>query len=777
VGAIIVLGSILLAGFERYSPVHPYVAFGLLCSAIALSVFKIRLRGDSTMSMAYAVDFTAVVLAGHDLAMLVAASGVLAQCLIRVKTPQPVHRVAFSVASVVIAVHTASLVWTALGGDVRGNIIFALMMPLSATATTYFAVNTMLVAGAIALSSGVSALREWNREFFWSAPAYFLSAIVAAMTALAIVYESYSLLPVAATPLYLSYRAYRSSVRRLEEERRHAQELSGMIETAQQALARATQSEAALEAEKEQLAIISARMSVTLRTISDGVITVDRDGMIVLLNEGAQKLAVVASDDAVGRHVGVLLANLGFAPAQCDSALDNVLNRGAAVRLRNDALDTSATPRLVEVMGTPTCAADGHAVGAVWVLRDITDLTQVEHERAKSARLESLGVLAGGLAHDFNNILMGVTGNLSLAQALVAPEEEALLGRLSSATAACARARGVTNQLLTFSKGGAPVKKATSARDLITEYARFGLSGSSVAATFEVDPHLWMVEADESQIGQVVQNLVLNATQAMARGGILEISMDNVDVEAESSPAPGALAPGRYVRLAVRDSGSGIPPELLARIFDPYFTTKEKGSGLGLAISHSIVQAHGGSISVESELGIGTCFTVFLPASTSQAVALVEPARHISRAGHGRVLIMDDEDMVAEVAQEMIESLGYVVRRAANGDEAIRMFSDAEQRDEPFDLVFLDLTVPGGMGGAEAVKYLREMRPTVRVIVSSGYADDSVLGRYRDHGFDGVLPKPFTIPELRLAIEELEDGCGHSPATHKDYSDAVPVSA
>jgi CheY-like chemotaxis protein len=209
------------------------------------------------------------------------------------------------------------------------------------------------------------------------------------------------------------------------------------------------------------------------------------------------------------------------------------------------------------------------------------------------------------------------------------------------------------------------------------------------------------------------------------------------------------------VRVAVQDSGSGISPELLGRIFDPYFTTKEKGSGLGLAISYSIVQAHGGAITVESEPGVGTRFDVYLPASTNEVAVTVAPRNEITRRT-GRVLIMDDEDMVAEVAQEMYESLGYTVKRACNGDEAIRMFSDAEQTGEPFDLVVLDLTVPGGMGGAECVKYIREMRNDVAVIVSSGYADDSVLARYRDYGFDGILPKPFTIPELRRAIAELE---------------------
>jgi PAS domain S-box-containing protein len=728
---------------------------------LILSAFKLRLPvGNSTMSMAYAVDFVALIMAGPDLAMVVAAAGVLMQCTVRVKKRQPVYRTAFSVASVIIAVHVGGWVWGVLGGTVHnGAPLFAVAVPLSAAAMTYFAVNTMLVAGAIALSSGVSALREWNREFFWSAPAYFLSAAVATMVTLAITHGAYILLPIAASPLYLSYRAYRMSVGRIEEERCHAQELAGMIATTQQALARATESEAALAAEKEQLALMSARLSVTLRTISDGVVTVDRSGAIILLNEGAQKLASVTPEEATERSLCVMLNGLGFRLEESRTALHRVLEEGAAVRLRNDTTDAAATDtRLVEVTGTPTRDADGQVAGAVWVLRDITDEALVEHERAKSARLESLGVLAGGLAHDFNNILMGVTGNLSLAQGMVSPDNKALLARLTDASAACARARGVTNQLLTFAKGGAPVKKTASIRELVTECTRFALSGSPVKPAFDVHPELWAADVDTGQVGQVVQNLVLNAMQAMQKGGVLEVALHNIDLDAESIPADAPLVPGKYVRLNVRDTGTGIPADVLNRIFDPYFSTKEKGSGLGLAISYSIVRAHGGAITVESEMGVGSTFTVYLPASSAAATVAPAPRPEINVRRSGRVLIMDDEDMVAEVAQEMIESLGYTTQRACNGDEAIRMFNEAEQAGEPYDLVLLDLTVPGGMGGAEAVKYIREMRNDVCVLVNSGYADDSVLARYRDYGFDGVLAKPFTIPDLRRVLREVEEG-------------------
>jgi PAS domain S-box-containing protein len=754
VGGVIATGAALLI---QFAPVHyprPWLAMALLAAALVLSTFKLRLplgRGNSTMSMAYAVDFVALVAAGPDLAMVIAAAGVVLQCTVRVRRSQPLYRAAFSVSSVVIAVQAAGWVWQAFGGSPNAPSIPTLAVPLSAAATTYFAVNTALVAGAIALSSAVSAAKQWYREFFWSAPAYFLSAAVAGMVAMVMAYEQYVLMPLVASPLYLSYRAYQMSVRRLEEERRHAQELTGMIATTQQALARATQSEAALAAEKERLALESSRLNATLRTISDGVISVDRTGMILLMNEGAQRLAGVSPGSTTDGRLASLLVSVGFSEDDCRATLERVLHEGLPGRLRRD-LGSTTTLRMIEVTGTPT-RGDGGVTGAVFVLRDISDLARIEHERAKAVRLESLGVLAGGLAHDFNNILMGVVGNLSLAQSMVEADSD-LSARLSSAAAACSRARGVTNQLLTFAKGGAPVKTTTSVRDLVTECTRFALSGSPVAPRFDIPDDLWEVEVDTVQVGQVIQNLVLNGMQAMPRGGVMEVSLRNVDLDADSVPPQTSMTPGKYVRLTVHDSGHGIPSDVLGRIFDPYFTTKEKGSGLGLAISYSIIRAHNGGITVESEAGVGSRFHVYLPASSTRVAMTGPVSEEIPSNFNGRVLIMDDEEMVAEVAQEMLENIGYTATLTASGHDAIHEFQSAEDAQQPFDAVILDLTVPGGMGGAEAVSHIKQIRGSVPVLVMSGYADDSVLARYREYGFDGVLPKPFMIPDLRRVLHE-----------------------
>ncbi len=749
IGGVTAAGVVLLIRFTPRTFSSLPLTFGLLGASLLLSNFKLRLplwRGVSTMSMACAADLLALMILGADVAMLTSSAGVLLQSALRVRRSQPLSRAAFSVASVAITVQTAGLVWRTLGGDLAGPTL----VPLAATTATYFIVNTGLVATAIGLSNGLSPLRAWYWEFFWSAPSYFLSGAAAGVVGLIVIHEEYLLLPSALVPLYVSYRAYQLSLRRIDEERRHAAELSRAVVTAQAALARAQQSEAELAAEKERLVLESSRLSVTVQTIRDGVMMVDRDGSILLMNDEARRLAAVAPDQPGQRPIVAMLASLGFsAPAQEEPL--RLQQDGKAVRLVNDLALGGRIP-LVEVSGTPTRNAEGDVAGAVWVLRDITHIARAEQERAKAAHLESLGVLAGGLAHDFNNILMGVVGNLSLAQDLIRPEERALRARLDQAAAASARARGVTNQLLTFAKGGSPIKTTASIGELVVECTRFVLSGSPVAPRFGIPDNAWPAEVDTNQIAQVVHNLVLNAMQAMPRGGVVDVSLHNVELTSDSVPANTGLTPGRYVRLTVQDHGAGVPPDAVHRIFDPYFTTKEKGSGLGLAITYSIVRAHGGAITVDSRTGEGATFSVYLPASTRRVVAEIDRRPPEIRRAGGRVLLMDDDAMVAEVAQEMLQSLGFLTEVAVSGEDALDRFRAAEDQGVPFDVAILDLTVPGGMGGAEAVRHIREMRPEVLVFVTSGYADDAVLARFQEYGFDGVLPKPFAVSDLRRAL-------------------------
>lgn len=747
VTCVILLGTFLLVRYTPFTYTNPALAVALLGSSLLLSSFKLRLplgRGVSTMSMACAADLVALMTLGADVAMVTASSGVLFQCTWRVRRAQPLYRAAFSVASVAITAQAAGWIWRALNGSVASPTLTTMLVPLAAACAGYFVINTGLVAAAVGLTNRESPIRAWYREFFWSAPSYFLSGAAAGVVSLIITNDAYVLLPLAFIPLYVSYRAYHLSLSRIEAERRHTAELA-------QALDRATQSEAALAEEKERLVLESARLHVTVQTIRDGVMTEDRDGTILLMNDQARKLSVLAPvSNAAERPIVTTLSALGVPRQEVEDALRRLWD-GAIVRLRNDVPTDGPIP-LTEVTGTPTRDADGDVAGAVWVLRDISHIARAEHERAKAAHLQSIGVLAGGLAHDVNNILMGIVGNLSLAESLVRPEETILATRLSHASAACSRARGVTSQLLTFAKGGAPIKTTSSVRDLVIECSRFALSGSPVAPRFTIAPDLWAADVDLDQIGQVVHNLVLNALQAMPRGGIVDVTLANEELAPDAPLAMSGLAPGRYVRLIVKDQGHGIVPEQLDRIFDPYFTTKEMGSGLGLAITYSIVHAHGGAITVDSQPGQGARFTIHLPASTKPVVPdAVEPTIVVRRDG-GRVLLMDDDEMVSEVAQEMLQSLGYVTEAAPSGEVAIERFQAAEQSGQPFDVVILDLTVAGGMGGAEAVGHIRNIRPEVTVYVTSGYTDDSVLARFRDFGFNGVLPKPFGVADLRRVL-------------------------
>ena len=428
--------------------------------------------------------------------------------------------------------------------------------------------------------------------------------------------------------------------------------------------------------------------------------TVDRDGALLLMNDQARKLSALASSPLDDRPIMSTLLALGLARDSAEDALRRLWD-GAIVRLRNEVPTDGPIP-LVEVTGTPTRDADGEVAGAVWVLRDISHIARAEHERAKAAHLQSIGVLAGGLAHDVNNILMGIVGNLSLAESLVRPDETALATRLNHASAACARARGVTSQLLTFAKGGAPIKTTSSVRELVVECSRFALSGSPVAPRFTIDDNLWAADVDLDQIGQVVHNLVLNALQAMPRGGVVDVSLANEELGEDASLAMTGLAPGRYVRLTVQDQGHGIPPDTLDRIFDPYFTTKEFGSGLGLAITYSIVHAHGGAITVAFAARAGRPFHDSPPRLRASGRARSRCSPPPSCAARAAACCSwTTTRWSSEVAEEMLQSLGYITEATPSGELAIERFRAAEERGEPFDVVILDLTVAGGMGGAE----------------------------------------------------------------------------
>jgi two-component system sensor histidine kinase TtrS len=392
----------------------------------------------------------------------------------------------------------------------------------------------------------------------------------------------------------------------------------------------------------------------------------------------------------------------------------------------------------------------GSLIGAVVTFVDITERRKMETEILNAQKLESLGVLAGGIAHDFNNILTAIIGNISIISMQVNPENE-LYVRCKEIENASLRAKGLTQQLITFSKGGAPVKKTASLLNIIQESAVFALRGSNVRCELLVPESLWPAEIDEGQISQVVHNLVLNAEQAMPSGGIIDIRAENITFGAEDVLP---MKEGKYVKITFADQGIGIPKENIKRIFDPYFTTKDEGSGLGLAATYSIIKNHDGYITVNSEDGVGTTFTVYLPASGNE-LSKEKAAEDVAVAGTGRVLIMDDEEMVRRVAGEMLNKLGYAVGFARDGAEAIELYKSAKESAQPFDVVIMDLTIPGGMGGIEAMQRLIALNHGIKAIVSSGYSDDQVMSDYRKYGFAGVLIKPYKINQLSESIRKV----------------------
>jgi CheY-like chemotaxis protein len=315
----------------------------------------------------------------------------------------------------------------------------------------------------------------------------------------------------------------------------------------------------------------------------------------------------------------------------------------------------------------------------------------------------------------------------------------------------------LTSQLLTFARGGEPQKKRLALRDVVESATRFALSGSATVFTLSTAADLRDIDADEGQIAQVIQNVVMNAREAMLQGGVVRIDLRNVDLPAQSDEA--LPRGGRFAAVRITDTGAGIPGPCLAKIFDPYFTTREEGSGLGLATSWSIVKRHGGTIRVETGVGSGSSFEVLLPAAEPAAeprTAAAEPGPADLRKV--RVLIMDDEDLVREVAVAMVESLGFAVGEAADGAEAVLMADRARAEGTPYDIVILDLTVRGGMGGDEAIGRIRALTPDLRAIVSSGYSASSVVADYRAHGFDAYLNKPYTLESLRTCLAALLAG-------------------
>ncbi len=492
-------------------------------------------------------------------------------------------------------------------------------------------------------------------------------------------------------------------------------------------------------------------LSNTLETIFDSIPDIlgvqDLDHGIIRYNKAGYEYLGKRPENVYGRKCFELIGR----DRPCDRCATSEVyetRRPARIERYFDEIE-----RWMEIRAYPVLDGGGKLVRIIEHLRDITELKKAEANRIayeqklqQTQKLESLGILAGGIAHDFNNLLGGIYGFLDMARAKSTDTEvneylDAMLTTMS-------RARNLTQQLLTFAKGGSPNRKTASLTAFVRDVARFALSGSNVSCEFTIDDDLWPCDYDADQMGQVIDNIVINAVQAMPAGGCLTVTATNLSLEAGEHHV---LPSGAYVCISFTDSGVGIPKEIVDRLFDPFFTTKQKGSGLGLATSYSIVRKHDGCIDVESEPGTGSTFRIYLPASRS-AVATEKREQAIRQDRTGLIIVMDDEEAMRESIGDMLELDGHTVRLTEDGEEAVRVLDECRGRHTPVLAILLDLTVPGGMGGKAALEAIRRRDTAVPVFVASGYADDPIIQNPREYGFTDSIRKPFLLKDLRALL-------------------------
>jgi two-component system, cell cycle sensor histidine kinase and response regulator CckA len=485
----------------------------------------------------------------------------------------------------------------------------------------------------------------------------------------------------------------------------------------------------------------SARsMTSVLENTTDGFFTVDGDWKFTYINPEAEELLGRKRDDLLGKNLWEEFPDLKGTP------FEQNYRRVASEQVGVEFEASDATGKIwFEMRAYPSSG------GISVFFRDVSERKRVEEERLTTSKLESLGTLAGGIAHDLNNILTVISGNIGLAQIEAPSDAGSLLSFLSKAGQAAQHAAHLSSQLLTFSKGGAPLKRVASIADLVAQAAEFSLYGSNLRADIDIPADLWKADVDSGQIEQVINALIINAREAMPNGGTVRVSARNLPI----TDIFGTLTrPGRYIKIAIGDRGPGISEDLSSRIFDPYFTTKPTASGLGLSIGYSIVKKHGGMLHLESSSTEGATFAFYLPASENQTIApeLAAPERPF-HFNHQRILVMDDEAAIRELTSQLLSTLGYEVTAVPDGLEAVKTYERALRRGENFQAVILDATIRGGMGGLATIERLRNLDPQVTAIICSGYSDEAALSEFLNYGFRGALPKPFTRRELSDALQ------------------------
>ncbi len=501
------------------------------------------------------------------------------------------------------------------------------------------------------------------------------------------------------------------------------------------------------------------KMTDILEKTSDGFFAVDRDWRFTFVNPQAEKLLERRREELIGKDVWMEFPH--FKRDVFERNYRRAMSEQVAVEF--EASDADAQVWL-ELLAYPSGG------GVSVFLRDVTERKRTETERLTTSKLESLGTLAGGIAHDLNNILTVISGNLGLAQIETPNDCTALLSFLSKAGQAAQHAAQLSNQLLTFSKGGAPLKRVTSIKDLVTHSVEFSLHGSNLYAELHVADDLWRSAVDAIQIEQVMNALMINAREAMPDGGTVRVSARNIDINGDSGMG---LRPGRYVKVEVADNGRGVDQRSIAKIFDPYFTTKPSASGLGLSIGYSIIKKHGGLLQLENTSPRGASFAFYLPATDAEpAIADSVLANRTFSFTNQRVLVMDDEEGVRDITSELLGTLGYKVTAVPDGTEALKIYERAMRRGESFQAVILDATIRGGMGGLATIERLRELDPNVTAIICSGYSDEAALAQFLAYGFQGALPKPFTRDELADVMQRALEKRG-SPDRRSAFADFV----
>jgi two-component system cell cycle sensor histidine kinase/response regulator CckA len=495
----------------------------------------------------------------------------------------------------------------------------------------------------------------------------------------------------------------------------------------------------------------AAHLAALLAELAEAVLLADANGQVIHLNAKAEQLLGRNAEESIGQPACDLFRLVHRENGQPgESPIAKAISTGESTPLNTEfALDVATgTPLPVAFSLRAVLDATGRPAGAVLVFRLPGEMSLTPEELVRANRFESLGQLAGGIAHDFNNLLTTILGGISLAKDVHDGSG------LQNSVEACEAAKRLSRQLLTFSRGGSGVRQVVKPGEILAEAQRLAAAGSTVKIEHNIAADAGTVCVDRAQMMQVFQNLIINAIQAMPTGqGQIWISAANAAI-ADGQVA--GLAAGNYVQIAVQDNGSGIKPEHLSKIFEPFFTTKKSGTGLGLATVLSIVKRHGGQMGVDSEVGRGTAFTVFLPQADQPE--LVEPRRrpamhHATQTG--RILFMDDDEQIRTLTKSMIESLEYKCDLAKDGEEAIQLYKRYLNIGRPYDIVIMDLTIIGGMGGEQTFKILRDLHPEVCAILASGYDNDEMRRQFLDMGFYDYLTKPYRVGELGRSIRKV----------------------